>query len=58
MWETCIKFQRKVFKPTVVEGCQSFKIFRKNTSFLESSGTLSKLFLRKILHYLIIIIKL
>ena len=32
-WETCEKFQQKVFSTKAVGACKSFKIFRQITSF-------------------------
>ena len=51
------KFQQKKFNSIVVGVRQSFQFFRHNTWFLEENRALSK-FLIKILHYLIIAIKL
>ena len=45
-------FQQKILNCRVVGACQSFQIFKQNTSFLENNRALSK-FLNGIFHYLI-----
>ena len=56
-WETCKKFQLKVFNPTVVGARQSFHFFRQSNWFLENNRALSKV-LYGIFNYLISTIKL
>ena len=53
----CGKCQQKILKSMVVGACQSCKLFRQNTWFLQNNRALSK-FLYEILHYLISVTKL
>ena len=54
--ETCVKFQQKALRFTVVGVRSSVLFFGQNTWFLENNRALSKL-LYEILHYLSSIIK-